>query len=45
MKIISLTLKEFFDFKSVATFIYEFSISGNNIIIEASVNNLESLGY
>jgi hypothetical protein len=45
MKTISLTLREFFDFKSIATFIYEFSISGNNIIIEASANNLEPLGY
>lgn len=45
MKTISLTLKEFFEFKNIASFMYEFSISGNNILIEASSNHLESLGY
>ena len=45
MKQIILTIKEWYLFKDLAKFFYEFSISNQSIIIIADAHQLELLGY
>jgi len=45
MKQITLTIKEFYLFKELATFFYEYSISKQSVIIECEEHYLELLGY
>ena len=45
MKKISLTLKEFYIFKDIAMFFYNFSVIKDQVLIEADAHQLELLGY
>jgi len=45
MKQVTLTIKEFYLFKDIAHFIYEFSVTNNFITIKAEAHQLELLGY
>jgi hypothetical protein len=45
MKQVTLTLAEFFLFKEIAHFIYEFSVNNSFITIKADAHQLELLGY
>ena len=45
MKQITLTIKEWYLFKDLAKFFYEFSISKQSIVIQADAHQLELLGY
>ena len=45
MKEIKLTLREFFNFKGLANFIYEFRISNGDVYISAKAELLEEIGY
>lgn len=45
MKKIRLTVREFYLFKEVADFLYEFSYSKNLVVIKADAHQLETLGY
>ena len=45
MKKITLSIKEFYLFKDIAVFIYEFSVSKNSVTIKADSHQLELLGY
>lgn len=45
MKQVTLTLTEFYLFKQIAKFFYEFTILNNYIIIKADAYQLEELGY
>ena len=40
-----LTIKEFYLFKEMAEFFYEFSYQNHSIIIKADAHQLEQLGY
>ena len=45
MKQITLTIKEWYLFKQLANFFFEFSISKQSVIIQADAYQLELLGY
>ena len=45
MKKLKLSIEEFFTFKSIATFIYQYSYSKGKILVEADAKQLEALGY
>ena len=45
MKQVTLTIREFYLFKNIAVFIYEFSVSNNSVTIKADAHQLELLGY
>lgn len=46
MKKITLSIKEFYLFKQIATFIYEFSVTNNySVTIKADAYQLEQIGY
>jgi hypothetical protein len=45
MKQITLTFKEWFTFKQVATFIYEFTVNKDSVIVNCEAHYLELLGY
>jgi len=45
MKQVTLTIKEFYLFKDIAHFIYEFSVNKSFITIKADAHQLELLGY
>jgi hypothetical protein len=45
MKKITLTIKEFYLFKEIAEFLYDFSISKESVIIKADAHQLELIGY
>ena len=45
MKQLTLSFREFYNFKALAKFIYEFTISKNAVIIKADSKMLEELGY
>ena len=45
MKQLTLSFREFYNFKTIAKFIYEFTISKNAVIIKADSKMLEELGY
>jgi hypothetical protein len=45
MKKVTLTPKEFVNFKQIATFFFNFAVSAGMVIIEADAHHLESLGY
>ena len=45
MKQVTLTLTEFFLFKDIAHFVYEFSVNKSFITIKADAHQLELLGY
>lgn len=45
MKKITLSIKEFYLFKDIATFVYEFSVTNNFITIKADAYQLEQIGY
>jgi hypothetical protein len=45
MKTITLSAKEFYNFKKLANFYFDFWILSGNIIVTASIEELEELGY
>ena len=45
MKEIKLSIKEFFLFKDIANFLYEFRISKGDVFISAKAELLEEIGY
>lgn len=45
MKKITLSFHEFYLFKEIATFIYEFTVNKNCVIISCEAKFLEELGY
>jgi len=45
MKQVTLTIKEFYLFKALADFFYEFSLNNSFITIKADAHQLEQLGY
>lgn len=45
MKQITLTIKEWYLFKDIAQFMYEWTRSKDTIIIQANSHMLEQLGY
>lgn len=45
MKKIKMSIKEFYLFKEIATFVYEFSVTNNFITIKADAYQLEQIGY
>jgi len=45
MKTITLSAKEFYNFKKLANFYFDFWILSGNIIVTASIEELELLGY
>ena len=45
MKKITLSIKEWYLFKQVANFFYEFSVNNQSITIKADAHQLELLGY
>lgn len=46
MKKITLSIKEFYLFKQIANFIYEFSVTNNYCVtIKADAYQLEQIGY
>lgn len=45
MKKITLTIKEWYLFKNLADFFYEFSVNQQSITIKADSHQLEKLGY
>lgn len=45
MKQVNLTIAEFYLFKQLANFIYEFSYRNNFITIKADAYQLEQIGY
>ena len=45
MKKITLSFKEFYLFKEIATFIYEFTVNKDCVIISCDSKLLEELGY
>jgi hypothetical protein len=45
MKQITLTIREFYLFKEIAQFMYQWSRSENIIVIQADAHMLEELGY
>lgn len=45
MKKITLTIKEWYLFKEMANFFYEFSVNKQSITIKADAYQLEKLGY
>jgi hypothetical protein len=40
-----MSIKEFYLFKQIAVFVYEFSINKNSITIKADAYQLEQIGY
>ena len=45
MKTITLSAREFFEFKKLAKFYFDFWIFSGNIMVTASIEELEALGY
>lgn len=45
MKIIKLTAKEFYNFKQLATFIFEYHPTDGIVFVEANEEDLTKLGY
>lgn len=45
MKTVSLSIKEFYLFKSICNFFFDVTIKKDNVLIQADANLLESLGY
>lgn len=45
MKNITMSFKEFYLFKNIAKFFFEFTIDKNNVIISCNSERLEELGY
>jgi hypothetical protein len=45
MKMITLTIREFYLFKELANFFYDVTISRGNVVIQAEKALLEGLGY
>lgn len=45
MRQITLSVAEFYMFKEIAKFIYEFSVSHNVIVVKANSIELKALGY
>lgn len=45
MKKITLSFREWFVFKQLATFMYEFTINKDSVIVNCEAHYLESLGY
>jgi hypothetical protein len=45
MKQVTLTIKEFYFFKDIAVFIYEFSVNKDFVTVKADAHQLELLGY
>jgi hypothetical protein len=45
MKKVHLTIKEFYFFKTIATFFYDVSISKEIVTVKADRSDLELLGY
>jgi len=45
MKQINLTIREWFTFKEIATFMYEFTVNKDSVIIKCEAHYLEPLGY
>lgn len=45
MKTVTLSAREFYNFKKLAKFYFDFWIFSGNIIVTASIEELEELGY
>jgi len=45
MKKLNLSIEEFYIFKAIAKFLYDFSYSKGEVIISADAHMLEQLGY
>jgi|APGre2960657505_1045072.scaffolds.fasta_scaffold37011_5 hypothetical protein len=45
MKNITMSFKEFYLFKKIARFFFEFTISKGNVIVSCDSKRLEELGY
>lgn len=45
MKQITLTIKEFYLFTTLATFLFSYAYSAGSIVVEANQHQLEELGY
>ena len=45
MKIIKLTAQEFYNFKQLAKFVYEYTPANGTVFVEADENELKQLGY
>jgi hypothetical protein len=45
MKQVVLTTAEFYMFKLIANFMYEFAVSDSHVVINAEITALENLGY
>jgi len=45
MKTVTLSAREFYNFKKIAKFYFDFWIFSGNIIVTASIEELETLGY
>lgn len=45
MKIIKLTVKEYYNFKELAKFIYEVTPANGVVFVEANEEELKKLGY
>ena len=45
MKEINLTFREWFTFKEIANFMYEFTVNKDSVIVNCKAHYLEPLGY
>ena len=45
MKQVTLTLSEFYSFKQMATFVYDYFVKSGFVFIEANADDLSQLGY
>jgi hypothetical protein len=45
MKQITLTLVEFYSFKQIATFVYNYFVRSGFVFIEANADDLDTLGF
>ena len=45
MKQITLTIVEFYSFKQIATFVYNYFVRSGFVFIEASADDLDKLGF
>jgi hypothetical protein len=45
MKQVTLTIVEFYSFKQLATFVYDYFVKSGFVFIEANADDLEKLGF
>ena len=45
MRVVSLTIREWFNFKAIAKFMYKYTVCKDCVQVEAEGEKLESLGF